>query len=250
MENSKLSFQYWFITMHLLSCTKKSFSAKEIQRELGHNRYQPIWEMAHKIRSVMGLRDDLYTLGNEIELDDGFFETVDIRRDHNEPLKRGRGSQRQTTVLVMCESQEVGLTERDKKYAHQKKLGFIKMKVITGGFSEKLFTTKVNQYVEKDTTIRSDGSTSYSDLKGNFDHQPKTIPKKEAAKTLPWVHNAISNAKRMLLDVHHRIDDDFLQNYLNAYVFKLNRRYFNNMFERVLIAAVSQRWNYLGETCG
>jgi hypothetical protein len=30
MENNKLSFQYWFVTMHLLSCTKKSFSAKEI----------------------------------------------------------------------------------------------------------------------------------------------------------------------------------------------------------------------------
>jgi len=250
MENSKLPFQYWFITMHLLSCTKKSFSAKEIQRELGHNRYQPIWEMAHKIRSVMGLRDDIYTLGNEIELDDGFFETVDIRRDLSEPLKRGRGSQRQTTVLVMAESQEVELTERNKKYAHQKKLGFLKMKVITGGFSEKLFTPKVNQHVEKDTTIKSDGSTSYSELKDNFDHQPKTIPKKEAAKILPWVHTAISNAKRMLLDVHHRIDDDFLQNYLNAYVFKLNRRYFNNMFDRLLIAAVNRKWNYLGETCG
>jgi hypothetical protein len=47
-----------------------------MQRELGHKRDQPIWEMANKIRSVMGLRDDLYTLRNEIELDDGFFETV------------------------------------------------------------------------------------------------------------------------------------------------------------------------------
>lgn len=250
MENSKLTFQYWFIAMHLLSCTKKSFSAKEIQRELGHNRYQPIWEMAHKIRSVMGLRDDRYTLGNVIELDDGFFETVDIRRDPSEPLKRGRGSQRQTTVLVMAESQEVEVNDRNKKYAHQKKLGFVKMKVITGGFSEKLFTPQVNQHVEKGTTIKSDGSTSYSELKANFDHQAKVIPKKEAAKTLPWVHNAISNAKRMLLDVHHRIDNDFLQNYLNAFVFKLNRRYFSNMFDRVLIAAVNHRWNDLGETCG
>jgi hypothetical protein len=42
MKNSKLSFQYWFVTMDLLSCTKKSFSTKEIQRELEHNRYQPI----------------------------------------------------------------------------------------------------------------------------------------------------------------------------------------------------------------
>jgi DNA-directed RNA polymerase subunit RPC12/RpoP len=42
MENSKLPYQYWFIAMHLLTCTKKSFSAKEVQRELGHNRYEPI----------------------------------------------------------------------------------------------------------------------------------------------------------------------------------------------------------------
>ena len=86
------------------------------------------------------------------------------------------------------------------------------------------FTQQVNDNVQKDTIIKSDGSTSYSELKSNFDHQPETIPKKEAGKILPWVHTAISNAKRMLLDVNHRIDDDFLQNYLNAFVFKLNRR--------------------------
>lgn len=250
MQNSKLPFQYWFIAMHLLSCTKKSFSAKEIQRELGHKRYQPIWEMAHKIRSVMGLRDDRYMLGNEIELDDGFFETVDISRDPNEPLKRGRGSQRQTTVLVMAESQEVESTKLDKKYAHKQRLGFLKMKVITRGFSETLFTPRVCESVEPHTIIKSDGSTSYSELKDKFDHRPETIPKKEAGKILPWVHTAISNAKRMLLDVHHRIDDDFLQNYLNAYVFKLNRRYFNDLFDRVLIASVTNRWNCFGETYG
>jgi hypothetical protein len=49
--------------------------------------------------------------------------------------------------------------------------------------------------------INYNGSTSYSEFKGDFDHQPKTIYKKEAAKTLPWLHNAILNAKRMLLDI-------------------------------------------------
>ena len=47
MENSKLSFQYWFIGMHFLSSTTKTFSAKEIQNQLGHNRYQPTWEILH-----------------------------------------------------------------------------------------------------------------------------------------------------------------------------------------------------------
>jgi hypothetical protein len=250
MENSKLSFQYWFIAMHLMSCTKKSFSAKEIQRELGHKRYQPIWEMLHKIRSVMGLRDDRYQLNNEVELDDGFFETVSSKRDKDEILKRGRGSQRQTTVLVMAESKQVDDTRLKKKYKHEKKLGFIKMKVVKGGFKEDLFTSKVEKNVMPKSIIKSDASTSYCGLSENYDHQPEKIHQKEAGKKLPWVHTSISNAKRMLLDVHHRIDDDFLENYLNAFVFKLNRRYFDDIFERVLRAAVSYRWDYLGERYG
>jgi hypothetical protein len=61
MENSKLPFRYWFVTMHLLTATKNTFSALELQRQLGHKRYQPVWEMLHKLRSVMGKRDGKYT---------------------------------------------------------------------------------------------------------------------------------------------------------------------------------------------
>jgi len=42
----------------------------------------------------MGPRDNNYKLKEEIELNEGFFETVSITRDKSEPLKRGRGSQR------------------------------------------------------------------------------------------------------------------------------------------------------------
>ena len=250
MENSKLPYQYWFIGMHLLTCTKKSFSAREIQQELGHKRYQPIWEMLHKIRSVMGLRDDEYLLKNEVELDDGFFETVDITRKKDEPLKRGRGSQKQTTVLVMAESKAVEDETISKNYRHKKQLGFLKMKVVTGGFKKELFTPTVEDCVKEESDITSDGSTSYVGIKEKYNLQSQPVAKKDIGKILPWVHTTISNAKRMLLDVHHRIDNDFLQNYLNAYVYKMNRRTFGNMFERLLIAAISYRWNYLGERNG
>lgn len=62
MHGSKLPFMYWFIAMHLLTATKKSISAAELQRQIGHKRDQPIWELMHKLRSVMGKRDDKYTL--------------------------------------------------------------------------------------------------------------------------------------------------------------------------------------------
>jgi len=42
MHDSQLPFRYWLIATHLLTSTKKSFSAAELQRQLGHKRYEPI----------------------------------------------------------------------------------------------------------------------------------------------------------------------------------------------------------------
>jgi ribosomal protein L37AE/L43A len=75
MHNSKLSLMYWFTAIHLLTSTRKTFSALEMQRQLGHKRYQPIWEMMHKLRSVMGQRDTTYQLSESLELDEAFFST-------------------------------------------------------------------------------------------------------------------------------------------------------------------------------
>lgn len=44
-----------------MSVTKKGFSAKEMQRQLGLKRYKPVWTM-HKLRKAMGNRDARYTL--------------------------------------------------------------------------------------------------------------------------------------------------------------------------------------------
>ena len=102
MHKSKLSFRYWFVAIHLITSTKKSFSAKEIQRQLGHKRYHPIWHMMHKIRSAMGKRDGEYLLAGWIELDEGFFSTEVSDTEKDNPLKRGRGSQKKSKVLVMA----------------------------------------------------------------------------------------------------------------------------------------------------
>jgi hypothetical protein len=100
MENSKLPFRYWFVTMHLLTATKNTFSALELQRQLGHKRYQPVWEMLHKLRSVMGKRDGKYTLKGNVEIDEGFFSTEVKEEEKDDAPKRGAGSQSKTKVLV------------------------------------------------------------------------------------------------------------------------------------------------------
>ena len=81
LHGTQLPYYYWYFGMMMLTCTKKSFSALEVQRQLGHLYYEPIWYMLHKIRYAMGERDDDYTLCNEIELDEGFFEIVPNREN-------------------------------------------------------------------------------------------------------------------------------------------------------------------------
>jgi len=43
---------------------------------------------------------------------------------------------------------------------------------------------------------------------------------------LKWVHIAISNTKRNFLGVYHKINGEYLQKYLDEFVYKLNKRYF------------------------
>lgn len=239
LEGSHLPFKYWFVAIHLLTSTKKSFSALELQRQLGHNRYEPIWQMLHKLREVMGKRDDRYQLTEIIELDDGFFTTVTPYKEKGKPLKRGKGSQRKSKVVVLVESKPLD-GEKTKK-GKQRKVGYIKMIVV-----DNLKGTNINEIVSNHlkggSVIETDDSKSYKTLRDlDVKHQPQVIPKEKVNEMLPWVHIAISNAKRLLLDVHHDIQPDFLQNYLNEFCYKFNRRYFGEkLFERLLTACVTE----------
>ncbi|MCF6224552.1 MAG: IS1595 family transposase, partial [Flavobacteriaceae bacterium] len=42
--------------------------------------------------------------------------------------------------------------------------------------------------------------------------------------------------------IHHSIGSDYLQSYLDEFCYKFNRRYFDSVFERVIIASVSCKW--------
>jgi hypothetical protein len=69
------------------------------------------------------------------------------------------------------------------------------------------------------------------------------FPKKEAHLKLPWVHAIISNSKRNLLGVHHSIGKEYLQNYLNEFTYKLNRRTFqSDLFDRMIVAGAHDTW--------
>ena len=117
MQSSNLPFLVWYKTMFLMSTTKKGFSSKEIQKQLGLKRYEPVWAMVHKLRKAMGNRDDRYTLEGMIELDEGYF-TVESSQVEKDKGIRGRGAAGKSNVAVMAESTPLEDLETRKTSKH------------------------------------------------------------------------------------------------------------------------------------
>jgi hypothetical protein len=248
MENSKMSFYTWFLVEHLFTSTKNNFSALEIQRQVGHKYYEPIFDMCHKLRLVMGKRDAEYSLEGCTEMDEGYF-TNSKRLDKNvftgkiEPLKRGVGSQRKSKVLVMNSIKKVEKSLKKSKYKHESIPKYLKMTIIEN-VDSKTIEKEVEQKISKRTKLITDSNTSYSNLKNMVDlHEEHNVSIEDAGKVLPWVHKAISNAKSILNNVHKGVSEKYMQNYLNEYSYKFNRRYFKEgCLSRLLIASVSYTW--------
>jgi len=234
LHGSKLTFRYWFITIYLMSSTKKSFSTYEIQRQLGHKRYEPIWSMMHKIRVAMGRRDNKYLLKDFVEVDEGFFETIVPAQQKDEPRKRGRGSQKQTMAMVFAESK---LVESKKNNKPARACKYFKM-TVTNQFDAQTAKGIIQKNISKNTTMLSDGYKTYKALEKEFEQLiTEKVPSNQAHIKLPWVHTAIGNAKKVLQGIFHHIKPEYLQNYLDEFCYKLNRRYFGlGLFNRTLIA--------------
>jgi ISXO2-like transposase domain len=235
MQGSKMSFRDWMIVIGLMSATKKSFSALEIQRQLGHKRYEPIWLMMHKLRVCMGRRDDKYRLDGQIEIDEGFFES---HREKGKPTVK-----RQVAVLVMVESERVKEAPKNKARP-KRKAGYIKMKVLERRNQETIFG-EIKTHVRSTGIGLTDGAGHYTKLPDILaDHMEFNCSDPTLAhKVLPWVHIAISNAKKICSGIHHSIKREFMQNYLNEFCYKFNRRYMmNNLFDRLMVASVEAPW--------
>ncbi len=98
--------------------------------------------------------------------------------------------------------------------------------------------------VKVGSNVMTDKYKGYVKLNEIMNHQEiNTSGMKEVHKTFPWVHTAIGNAKKLLLGFHHSVGKEYLQSYLNEFCYKFNRRYFSELFDRVLIACITERKN-------
>ncbi len=205
MESSKKPITYWFKAMWWFTTRKAGVNAVNLKDLLGLGSYTTAWLWLQKLRRCT-IRQGREPLSGEVEADEFYI-------GGQKPGKRGRGANGKTIVAAAVERKD-------------KKLGRIRLKVISDCSSESLLSF-IEDNVAPGSHLSTDGWKSYPPLDPqSYDHQP-VIRKKAADKdsVLPGVHLVASLVKRMILGTHQgRFDPSYLQNYLDEFVFRFNRR--------------------------
>ena len=200
LEKSTTSLRQWFYAIFLMANTRCGISAKQLQRELGVT-YKTAWRMFKQIRSMMN--EDIMNLLNEVEVDETY-----IGGKHKG--KRGRGSENKSIVF--------GIAERNGK---------VFTKVIPNVQAKTLLSI-IKDKVKSNSTIYTDELPSYDKiLKMGYKH--KRINHYKNIYVIGDVStNTIegfwSQIKRGIDGVHHSVSKKYLQDYINSYSFRWNRR--------------------------
>ncbi len=100
--------------------------------------------------------------------------------------------------------------------------------------------------VEKTAYVLSDGYKGYNKIKEVITNHYVVVEhnKQKSSKIFPWVNRTISNAKKVLLGIHHNcINQQYVQNYIDEFCYKFYRRYFGDKLpDRHMIAALETTW--------
>lgn len=130
--------------------------------------------------------------------------------------------------------------EGSKKGKPDRKVGYLKMKVM-----EDLKASSINETIKKDVKAGTSAQDT-TNLKRYWQTMPllSNRTKRKPPSCFPWANRTISNAKKVLLCNHHNgINNNFVQNYLDEFCYKFNRRYFGDkLFDRLVVAALGTTW--------
>jgi len=210
---TKLPMTKWFWGIYWVASDKGGISALRLSKLIGVS-WRSAYLMLKKLRNSMGHRDSLYRLTDIIELDDALV-------GGKKPGKRGRGAEGKVSVLIACENRN------DKP-------GFLAMEVIDS-VSKKNIADFAKRRIKAKQTVHTDAYPSNYELAKHVTHIARVTPPEKATEWLPWVHIAIANLKRFILGTFHGTSKTFLQDYLNEFCYRFNRRFWESEIPNRLV---------------
>ena len=202
-HSTNLSLVKWFWAIYLTASDKGGISALRLAKHIGVS-WPTARKMLKKIHTAMTDRDSKYRLEQLIEFDDAY---IGGKRTG----KRGRGAAGKQAILVAVET-------RDGK------AGYMAVEAVDT-ISKKTVREFLQNHLKAGQTVRTDAFPALNSVQEMHNHQKKVVPAEEASEWLPLVHVIIGNLKKFLNGTFHGVSLKYLQEYLNEFSYRFNRRF-------------------------
>ena len=203
--HSRIPLMLWFLAIWCVVSQKHGISALGLARTVGIKRQKTGWQLLQKIRRGM-IRPNRDRLSGLVEVDEIL---IGGKRHRHE----GRSPEGKTLVLVAAE---------DKG---RRGIGRIRMQIIPDATAASL-RAAVATMVEPGSTVRTDGWRSYQPERWGYRQRlAKRQPGIPGDDPTPLIHRISALLKRWILGTHQGgIQTTHLQEYLDEFVFRFNRR--------------------------
>lgn len=229
-EHSSTSLRTWFYAMYLMGSTRCGISAKQIQRETGVT-YKTAWRMFKQIRSLLSEGDDMQLEGPTVEIDETY---VGGRRkgSRGRPM---RGDKGMIPVVAIVQRKGKVVAKAVKDVSQDSIYPMIRKHVVP----ESVIYTDEFQTYRGIPDIKLLGGTGGTPA--NYQH--RTVRHADGIYVNGDAHTNSVEGFWMLIKtgirgVYHSVSTKYLQNYLDEYSFRYNRRHegnqqFNAILERI-----------------
>lgn len=200
-HKSSTPLKLWFYAVFLMSNTRCGISAKQLERTLGVT-YKTAWRMFKQIRSM--LEEDV-ELSGTVEADEAYVG--------------GKGKGKKSMGRATKKKGVVAVAERG---------GSIKAQVSPGTIKKAEIFNLITKVVVPGSSVYTDANNQYHRL-ADFGYHHSSIKHWRQIYVVGDVHtNTIegfwANFKGGMKGVYKHCGGQYLQNYLNEYTFRYNRR--------------------------
>jgi transposase-like protein len=214
-ENSKIPLRIWFAAIYLGTSSKKGISSLQTSRQLGVTQ-KTAWFLNHRIREMLK-KQAPHMLKNEVQIDETYVGGLEKNKHQSKKTrtitgKRGRAKGEPKTPVF-------GIVETGGKVIVR----------VSDWATKKKAVALVNSYVEKGSTMVTDGFAMYAFIsKGTeFTHVMVDHSKGEYVKGgfhTNGIENFWSLLKRGIIGIFHQVSPWHLQCYCDEFAARYNTR--------------------------
>lgn len=202
-DRSHLPLPLWFRVMWQITSQKNGISALGLQRVMGLGSYKTAWAILHKLRRAM-VRPGRERLTGRVEVDEAYW-------GGEETGVTGRETEEKAMIVGAVELKDSGM-------------GRIRLRHVPD-LDRTTLHAFIHDSVEPGSTVCTDGLQAYRELTGYTHERHIQTHQPPGEYVLPHVHRVIALLKRWLLGTHQgAVAHPHLDDYLNEFVFRFNRR--------------------------